>query len=128
MREDHYLDNYRGGSNALNFNPTFDINNGAKFNIKKEITECIDIKDVLKEIADKYPECEIYIKIDIEGSEFKVIPEIFKSNDVKNIKEVYVEWHERYFKLTNQYSYICNLKKELIQQFADFNIKYYEHH
>ena len=38
------------------------------------------------------------MKCDIEGSEFKVLPILLKTEHINKFKEIYVEWHERYFK------------------------------
>jgi FkbM family methyltransferase len=94
-----YLDDYTGGSNCLNINPEKDIGNGAIFDIHQEVVECIDINDVLKTIVDdnNLTLKSIIIKCDIEGSEFKVLPKLLESEYLKYIKEIHVEWHERFF-------------------------------
>jgi FkbM family methyltransferase len=121
---------YTGGSNALELNPKFDPCNGVIFDIHQESVECIDITDVLKELYNKYPHTDILIKCDIEGSEFKVLVKLLQMETkiLKNIKEIYIEWHERFFENTNEYQDICNLKVNILQKLNELNIVYYEHH
>jgi len=127
--EGHYVENYTGGSNALLSNPKIDPNNGAIFNTHKEIVECIDICDIIMQINHDYPNKEIYIKCDIEGSEFKILPKLLSmpSNYIKNIKEIYIEWHERFFE-NNDYNNVCKVKNDTINKLSELNITYYEHH
>ena len=49
----------------------------------------------MRNICENDKEAEIYIKCDIEGAEFVVIPRIIESDYSKNIKEIHTEWHER---------------------------------
>lgn len=90
-----YFDNYTTGSNALDNNPQFDVVNGRIFDSIQQEVECVGIDDILKTICTKDQNAEIYIKCDIEGSEFVVLPHIIKSNYAKHIVEMYIEWHER---------------------------------
>lgn len=93
--EDEYLDMMTTGSNALDLNPHLDIGNGVVFDTVQYDVECVGIEDILKDICTKDPEAEIYIKCDIEGSEFVVLPRIIESDYIQHIKEMYIEWHER---------------------------------
>ena len=124
-----YINEYTGGSNALCSNPKTDPGNGAIFDINKEVVECIDICDIINDINREYPEEEIYIKCDIEGSEFKILPKLLEMSfdNIKNIKEIYVEWHERFFENDDYYN-VCNIKKDIINKLSELNIAYYEHH
>ena len=124
-----YIHDYTGGSNALSSNPPKDPGNGAIFDIRKEIVECIDICDVIIQINNEYPNEEIYIKCDIEGSEFNILPKLLSmpSNYIKNVKEIYIEWHERFFQ-NDEYHDVCKIKNYLINKFSELNIIYCEHH
>ena len=95
QEKSEYWDGYTTGSNALDTNPEIDIGNGVIFDQVQYDVECVDIEDILSEICNKDPEAEIYIKCDIEGSEFVVLPRIIESEYVHHIKEMYIEWHER---------------------------------
>jgi len=90
-----YLENMTTGGNVLDFNPHMDIGNRIIFDSEQVEVECIDVDDILKNICENDQEAEIYIKCDIEGAEFVVLPRIIESDYCKNIKEMYIEWHER---------------------------------
>jgi FkbM family methyltransferase len=116
-----YWDGYTTGSNAMETNPIIDIGNGVLFDTVKYDVECVAIDDILEGICSKDPDAEIYIKCDIEGSEFVVLPRIIESEYAKNIVEIYIEWHERMWyhegeigilaKQKEKSVYIANLKK-----------------
>lgn len=45
---------------------------------------------------------EIRIKLDIEGSEFVVLQDMLENKkSLENLREIWVEWHERLFPLDN---------------------------
>jgi len=71
---------------------------------------------------------EIYIKCDIEGSEFKVLPCLLKSEYIKFVKEIYIEWHERFFLKSDNYNEILDKKNEIINNLDKNEIKYFNHH
>lgn len=93
--KEEYLPQMTTGGNVLDFNPHLDIGNRVVFDSEPHEIECVDIEDILKEICEKDSEAEIYIKCDVEGSEFVVLPRIIESNYSSHIKEMYIEWHER---------------------------------
>jgi FkbM family methyltransferase len=95
QEKNHYMENYTTGSNALDYNPSIDVGNGVVFDSEQYEVECVSIDEILENICSKDPEAEIYIKCDIEGSEFAVLPRIIESDYAKNINEMYIEWHER---------------------------------
>jgi FkbM family methyltransferase len=127
----NYLSDYTGGSNCIEINPKKDNNNGVIFDIHQEYVDCIDINEVLLEIVNKNnlndKKC-IYIKCDIEGSEFTVLPKLLKSEYLNNIKQIHIEWHERFYEGSLEYNNICKLKQDIIQELSDNNIQYFEHH
>tara|TARA_Y100001938_G_C8077352_1_gene426913 strand:+ start:652 stop:1290 length:639 start_codon:yes stop_codon:yes gene_type:complete len=94
-KKDEYWERMTTGSNALDVNPEYDIGNGVVFDCERYEVECVDIEDILKSICTEDPDAEIWIKCDIEGSEFVVLPRIIESEYVSHIKEMYIEWHER---------------------------------
>jgi FkbM family methyltransferase len=124
----NFIPDYTGGSNALNINPLGDPVNGCIFDIHQEEIECIDINDILNNIITENPDAELYIKCDIEGSEFKVLPRLLESSNIKYIKEIHIEWHERFFENTENYNEICFLKKDIINKFNSNGICCYDHH
>jgi FkbM family methyltransferase len=123
-----YLSDYTGGSNCIEINPKKDNNNGVIFDIHQEISECIDINELLSSIVNENGNQDIYIKCDIEGSEFKVLPKLLISPYVNNIKEIHIEWHERFYENTEQYHNILKIKNDILQGFKKLNIHCYDHH
>jgi FkbM family methyltransferase len=127
-----YISEYTGGSNCIELNPKVDNNNGVIFDIRQEYVKCVDINELLSDIVISN-DVEIYnktiiIKCDIEGSEFKVLPKLLKSPYLKYIKEIHIEWHERFYENTSEYDQICRLKQFILKEFNDNNISCYEHH
>ena len=74
----------------------------------KKIVKCVRLKDLLNEEID-------FLKIDIEGAEFAVLKDC--SDNLKNIKNLFVEYHGKYdemFKLN-----------EILEILLQNNFKYY---
>jgi len=126
-KKDSYINDYTCGSNCLDINPTYDSGNGVVFDIVNETTSCIDIDDIINEICKNDFYAEIYIKCDIEGSEFVVLPKLLKSIYIKCIKEIYIEWHERFWFGLSDYENKIKEKCNIIKKFNKLNIKYFTH-
>lgn len=60
----------------------------------------------------------IICKMDIEGSEFKVLRHLIEQGTIANIKEIYIEFHERFMPLESKHT-----EYELIQQISSFGVK-----
>jgi hypothetical protein len=118
---------YWGAANCLEENPTVD--NGYTWVPIKEDVGCVDINDIIDEIIENDPSAEIYIKIDIEGSEFKVLPRLKETLHISNIKEIHTEWHHRFWE-NNPAAYTekCKSKDDLIAYFESKGIKTFEHY
>jgi hypothetical protein len=97
------------------------------FDIVNETTSCIDIDDIINEICKNDFYAEIYIKCDIEGSEFAVLPKLLNSIYIKCIKEIYIEWHERFWFGLSDYENKIKEKFNIIKKFNELNIKYFTH-
>jgi FkbM family methyltransferase len=122
-----YVSEYTTGSNMLDINPQLDYGNGAIFHIEKEEVKCVDINDIIENIVRNDSNAEIYIKCDTEGSEFKILPRILKSDFLKNIKEMYIEWHERFWYNTNEYNSKIIEKHNLLESLKNIGIVCYTH-
>ena len=126
-KKDSYMSDYTCGSNCLDINPTYDSCNGVVFDIVNETTNCVDIDDIINEICKNDFYAEIYIKCDIEGSEFAVLPKLLNSIYIKCIKEIYIEWHERFWFGLSDYENKIKEKFNIIKKFNELNIKYFTH-
>lgn len=63
---------------------------------KNNKTQPIEVKTTtIKEILKPYKKHEIILKIDTEGNEYEIIQQMIKQNLLKNVKELYVDWHKQ---------------------------------
>lgn len=72
---------------------------------RKVLIKTIDFSNFLSQFFD----FDIYIKMDIEGAEFRVLRKMIKDNKMFNIKEMWIEWHDNDLPNENE-----NTKKILI--------------
>jgi len=126
-KKENYINNYTSGSNCLDINPKYDAGNGVIFDIESQECSCIDIEEIISSIIINDNDAEIYIKCDIEGSEFVVLPKLIKSKYINNIKNIYIEWHERFWYGTNEYQNKINERRDIIDKFNNLNIKTFIH-
>lgn len=68
--------------------------NNCLFEIQKVLA--IDFSEFLIEISKKYNNSEIFVKMDIEGAEFKVLENLIQKKTINLIKEIYCECHARF--------------------------------
>lgn len=81
---------YSIGNDGSTLNNT-KISNG--INIKNNFSvECIDIVDVIKKL-NLTKNDNLWIKMDIEGEEYNLIPHLYKNNLLNIIDKLYIEWH-----------------------------------
>lgn len=125
--KNEYIQNYTTGSNCLDINPSFDAGNGVVFDIITTKCKCIDIDEIITKIVNNDNDAIIYIKCDIEGSEFIVLPKLLKSNHLKHIDSIYIEWHERFWQGTNEYNSKVEQKRLIINSFNNNNVKTFIH-
>lgn len=122
-----YDKNYTTGSNCLDVNPQYDSGNGVVFDIVSSNCNCIDVNEIISSIVKNDNDAEIYIKCDIEGSEFVVLPKLLDSPYLNKIKNIYIEWHERFWYGTNDYQNKINEKVDIINKFNCQNINTFLH-
>ena len=123
-----YIDGYTTGSNALDSNPKIDIGNGVVFHTLQYDVECVSIDHILESICTQDPDAEIWIKCDIEGSEFVVLPRIIDSKYAKCIKEMYIEWHERMWYHSGEMAIRQSERMQFIQRLESMGIRCHVHH
>jgi FkbM family methyltransferase len=125
--KNEYINNYTCGSNCLGINPKCDVGNGVFFDIVTEKAYCIDVADIMNSIVENDNDAEIYIKCDIEGSEFLVLPKLLGLDCANKIKKIYIEWHERFWHGTDDYQNKINEKTNIINRFNSINIETFIH-
>ena len=124
-----YRDGFSAGSTALD-QPIQGVIRGGldiKFKYEEVSVQSVDINEVLDAIVQSDAEAEIYIKCDIEGSEYVVLPRLLESPHLPLIKEMFVEWHERFWKDCGEEDLRIQEKNELIEQVEALGIKYASH-
>lgn len=105
-------------SNILVNPPNVDIVYGSRHEYIQKEVESIDFCDFLEKNTSNND--EIYIKMDIEGEEFDVLEKIILKQSYKNIKEIYIEFHERFF--FSKMEEMHDKKNEFLKFFKDNGI------
>jgi FkbM family methyltransferase len=57
----------------------------------------LDILSIVEDAVIKHKNPHLYIKCDIEGAEYEVLPRLLQSKHLSSIKEMHIEWHSRLF-------------------------------
>ena len=101
--EDKWLEFRKQGHNKDNLNGLGSklecvekITNPSNCHYKIDLVQGIDFSKILKELKKKYPNTDIYVKMDIEGAEFEVINHLIQEKTINYIKELYCECHGRF--------------------------------
>lgn len=94
--------------------------------VQREV-ESVDINSIVDEICLDDPDAELYIKCDIEAAEFVVLPKLLESKNVTKIKDIHIEWHERFWKDPEEYQQRLNEKASIESSLNNLNIRYFRH-
>ena len=127
LNKDEYISGYTTGSNCLDINPWYDAGNGFIFDIEASSCKCMDIIELMSRIVDNDNNAEIYIKCDIEGSEFVVLPKLLNTKYVHNIKNMYIEWHERFWYGSDEFNNKLVEKNNIIESLNKFGVNTFTH-
>jgi len=112
--------NISQGCNILENPPCEDVLWKTKYKWKSMNIPCVSIDTVLSRCNILSDDC-VYIKCDIEGSEFDVLPMLLKSPYIFNIKRLFVEWHDRFWYPNEQQKQ--KQKQDIINMFDMLDIK-----
>jgi FkbM family methyltransferase len=78
--------------------------------------ECIDFSNLIDKL-----DGNIYVKMDIEGSEYEILRTLIKNKNISKIKEMHVEFHYKVFDRET-----FDSTRDLIKQVRDNNVKILE--
>lgn len=87
-----------------------------QFNVQKDVP-CIDFSSFIKNNFDESD--NIIVKMDIEGSEYKVLEKMLQDDTLKFVKHISVEWHSHFFLNKDE---MQTKENELIQQLRKYNL------
>lgn len=121
----------KGGSAVFSTDRDFinTIGNQSSDNIEVEI---ISIQNVLESISKMHPETRIFLKLDCEGEEYKIIRCMDENNLFKKISCIALEWHFKGYEelcqiLQKNYFSVFNLGRKEIRPYVGmiyaFNMK-----
>jgi FkbM family methyltransferase len=80
--------------------------------------ETIDLSEYVKTLI---PDYEIYLKLDIEGSEYDVLEHMINEKTIDSIKKLFVEFHNQYIKTDLIKKYNLDVRKDDIIKYLSFN-------
>jgi FkbM family methyltransferase len=120
-----------GASNVLEMDEHWNKVNDEGFRDLGQV-ECINFSNFITDNLnlDDY----VLLKLDIEGSEFKVLSDLISNNTIGYINKIFVEWHERFFEEheilkvfwpNNDFKFL-DQKHSFIKFFKDNDIEYEE--
>ena len=73
-----------------------DGQHGNIINEKKQPGYLVETEDIIK-IMDRFSDYEkIILRIDVEGSEYVIVPKMLEHSNIKKINELYIEWHREH--------------------------------
>lgn len=89
--------------------------------------EAIDIKRLVKGIIEKDADAAIFIKCDIEGAEFTVLPRLLEIEGLGQwVKAIYVEWHDRFWRNKPRHGDILATKSMIEERCANEQVALYD--
>jgi FkbM family methyltransferase len=98
-----------------------------RFKLTKTEVNCLDINLVLQNLHNKFGDCNIFIKMDIEGGEYVVLDRLMESNLLRLINEIHIEWHHRFFSIKDRAG--KKLFENEVKKFLSSNsVKVFNHH
>lgn len=113
---DHLQDNCGEGSNILPTPPKIDIQYNHIFSYIQYSTITYDLASFIENQITSYD--RLVIKLDIEGSEYQVLPKLIQNNI--RISDIYIEFHDRFFE---NRSYYIDLNKRYVSQLEKMGTK-----
>lgn len=118
------------GSTAIDNPETSKIEPGNKkvtFELEEVTAKAVSIVEVLGSICEEDPDAEIYVKCDIEGSEYVVLPAILESPYCEHIENIHIEWHDRFWLGLPEYLQKVSQKSTIKTKFINRGVKVFDH-
>jgi len=53
-----------------------------------------------------------------------ILPKLIKSKFINHVKEIYIEWHERFWHGTHEYQNKINQRRDIIATFDNYDTNY----
>lgn len=110
------------GCNTLETPAEVDVVWGTRYKWSRVEVNKESVREYLNAINEEVT--DVYIKCDIEGAEFEVLPSILKSLKIGLVRKVFVEWHERYWHPNEQQK--IDEKNRIIEDYNSFGIEVFE--
>lgn len=123
-----FVAEYDTGSNILPLNPATD--GDVTFHRKSVEVPVRNIASVLDDVLTRFPLCNLWIKCDIEGSEFDMLPVLFNHKASACVRGLWVEWHERFWKNESKDAFNAKeAERHMLEDTAKaLSISLFEHH
>lgn len=107
-----------------NFSVSSTIHNDFHNSIENKIydnfieIEKIDLSDEINKLKDEY---EIYLKLDVEGSEYDILEKMIENKTILCLKKLFVEFHNQYISAEKLKEYDLQNRKNKIMEFIEKN-------
>jgi len=118
-----WLPGYKAGSTCV-MEPLTEIE---LHHCEKHQVQAVDVKRIVQEIIDADSDATIYVKCDIEGAEFEVLPRLLEISNVGQwVKAIYVEWHDRFWQGKPRHDEVKAIKATIVEDCARFEVALYD--
>lgn len=89
-----------------------DCGSDIKGEIKETLHTSVSIPDLMKTIIEKDQDVIFYIKCDVEGEEYRIIPSLLNEGLFKKVARLFIEWHEEWRTSEHSGPYLTEKIKE----------------
>lgn len=83
-----------------------------------EIIDAIDLSEFILSLIHEY---NIYLKLDVEGSEYDVLEKMISNKSINFVRHLFVEFHNQYVSIENLSRYNLDTRKNNILEYLNLN-------